>query len=377
MRAAWRTPLLAWAASRALVLAAGLVLSLALGIPERGVDPAVPRALALLGGWDTTWYLDLARNGYAYDLGQVGEVFTNLAFFPVLPGLMAAALAVGVNPFWAALVVANVAFLGALVAFRALSADRLDERTADLATWALALFPPAVAASQAYTEGIALLLAVAAGLAAWRGRWLLAGLAVAGAALTRPTGILVAVLVAMLAWQAGRPGRPRRLALAVGPGLAAFAAFLAWMQVARGSWGLPFQAQRAWDRGEVILGLVTVLPGEIAAAVGRVVSLDVGVSWVAVVRDLLAGALYVVLLVALARREGWRSPWVVYSLLVVALPVASGTVTSLARIGLVAFPLAWPAAHWLGADRGRARRAAGAAVVLGVAFVALLAWRSP
>jgi hypothetical protein len=96
-----------------------------------------------------------------------------------------------------------------------------------------------------------------------------------------------------------------------------------------------------------------------------------------VVRDLLAGALYVVLLVALARREGWRSPWVVYSLLVVALPVASGTVTSLARIGLVAFPLAWPAAHWLGADRGRARRAAGAAGVLGVAFGALLAWRSP
>ena len=67
-----------------------MVASLLLGLPTRGVDPAVPHALALLGGWDTTWYLDIARHGYAHDTGQVGTVFTNLAFFPLLPGIMAA-----------------------------------------------------------------------------------------------------------------------------------------------------------------------------------------------------------------------------------------------------------------------------------------------
>ena len=119
---------MAWATSRALVIVLGIAASLAFGVPERGVDPAVPHALSLLGGWDTTWYLDVARHGYAHDTGQVGEVFTNLAFFPLLPGVMAAALAIGLNPFIAALVVSNLAFLGALQGFHVLSAERVRRR---------------------------------------------------------------------------------------------------------------------------------------------------------------------------------------------------------------------------------------------------------
>ena len=122
--AGWRVPLVAWGVSRAFVLALAVVASLALGLPERGVDPAVPDALALLGGWDTTWYLDVARHGYEHDLGQVGDVFTNLAFFPLLPGLMALLLALGINPFVGALVVSNLAFLGALAALHSLTGSR-------------------------------------------------------------------------------------------------------------------------------------------------------------------------------------------------------------------------------------------------------------
>ena len=169
-------PWSAWAASRALILVAAVAASAAFGVPTRGVDAAVPDLLRQIGGWDTTWYLDVARNGYAEDLGQVGEVFTNLAFFPLMPGIMAAFIAIGINPFIGALVVSNVAFLGALWALHALTADRWGEQAATRATWILALAPPALYCSMAYTEGLAVACAVAAALCAVRGRYVLAGL---------------------------------------------------------------------------------------------------------------------------------------------------------------------------------------------------------
>ena len=252
------------------------------------------------------------------------------------------------------------------------------QATAARATWALALFPPAIAASMAYTEGIALALAVGAGWAAWRGRFAWAGLATAAAALTRPTGALIAIPVAMLAWQAGRSGRVRRLALGLGPAVVALGVFLGWMAATRGSWTLPFRAQRAWDRGELGVGLVTTLPGQVADAFWEVVHGQARAAWTAVARDVAFALLYAVLLVMLWRREGGlRSPWVAYAVAVVVVPVSSGVVTSAARLGLLAYPLAWPAADWLGAREGRTRWAVAAAVLLTALMVAQLAIRSP
>ena len=369
---------MAWAASRALVLALGIAASLAFGVPERGVDPAVPHALALLGGWDTTWYLDIARHGYAHDTGQVGEVFTNLAFFPLMPGVMAAALAVGINPFAAALVIANAALLGALVAMRELTRARFGEAAAGRATWTLALLPPVAYCSLAYTEAIALVCAIGAALAATRGRYAAAGLLAAVASLTRPTGGIVVLLLVMLAWRDPAPGRARRLALSVLPSVAAVGAFLGWMAAERGSAFLPFEAQRAWDRGQLGIGLITAAPRELAAGWDLVREGTVTAAYHATARDLLFTVAYLWLLARLWRSEGGlRSPWVAYSAAVLAVPLSSGTISSMARLGLMAFPLTWPLADWVAADRRRARWAAAAAVVLIVLLVAQLEMRSP
>lgn len=373
-----RTPLAAWAASRALVIGAAVVLSVLLGLPERGVDPYVPDWLSLLGGWDTTWYLDVARHGYAHDAGQVGVVFTNLAFFPLLPGLMALCLAIGVNPFVGALVVSNLAFLGALAGLHALTAARMGERAAAAATWTLALLPPAVYCSLAYTEGIALACAVGAALAAVRGRYALAGLVAAAGALTRPTGVLVALLIGLLALGEEGPGRVRRAALAVAPTVIALGAFLAWLAVARGSALLPFEAQRAWDRGQLGIGLVTAAPDELSAAWGHLTSGTVTARWTAAIRELAFLALYLWLLVRLWREQGGlRSPWVAYSAAVIAVPLSSGTITSMARFGLMAFPLIWPLSDWLTAPGRRPLRWAALAVAVSALLVAQLAIRSP
>jgi hypothetical protein len=368
----------AWAASRALVVGAAVVLSLLLGLPERGVDPYVPDWLSLLGGWDTTWYLDVARHGYAHDMGQVGEIYTNLAFFPLMPGVMAAAIGIGANPFIAAVVVANLAFGGALWALWALTRGRAGALAADRAVWALALLPPALYCSLAYTEGLALAGAIGAALAAVRDRWAVAGLLAAVAALSRPTGGIVVLLLILLAVRGGSRGRWRRIALAVAPSVVAVGAFLAWMALARGSAMLPLEAQRAWDRGQLGIGIVTDMPREVAAGWDLVRDAHFTAAWTATARDLAFLVLYVWLLVRLWRREGGlRSPWVAYSAAVLAIPLSSGTIQSFARLGLLAFPLVWPLADWIHARPGRPRAAAAVAVALIVLLVAQLEIRSP
>lgn len=373
-----RPPVAAWAASRALVLLVGVACSLAFGVPTRGVDRAVPGWLEQIGGWDTTWYLDVARNGYAHDVGQVGEVFTNLAFFPLIPAVMAVFLAVGLNPFIGTLVVSNLAFLAALGGLHALTGRTMGPGAATRATWTLALLPPTVYCAMAYTEGVALACAVLAALLAVRGRFALAGLVAGVAALTRPTGALVALLVAMLALQHPGPGRWRRAALAVAPSVAAVVVFLAWMAAARGSAMLPFEAQRAWDRGQLGIGLITAAPEEIRAGWDLVREGTFTAAWHATARDLAFLAGYLWLLARLWRSEGGlRSPWVAYSAAVLAVPLSSGTITSMARFGLMAFPLVWPLADAIGDDPRRRRWAVVASVVLIGLLIAQLTMRSP
>jgi hypothetical protein len=377
LAARWRTPLMAWLVSRAIIIAVAVASGLIVGVPERPTDPSVPDIVALLGNWDTTWYLDIARDGYAPDLGQIGAIYTNAAFYPLLPGLMAAALSLGLNPFVVAIVVGNLAFLGALVALRALTAARFGETAADRAVWAMALFPPALATVLAYTEALTLLLGIGAALLALRTRYLPAGLAAAAATLGRPTGIVVAVLIALLALTEQPGRRLRAVLLGVVPSLLAMAAFLIWWQVARGSWLLPFEAQRAWGRGTPIVGLVTTAPVDLYTAVQEIIDLKLVGSWSASLRDVIFGTIYVILLITLARSEGWRSPWVLYSGLVLAVPLSSGSVSSLGRLGLLAFPLVWPAVDWIWASRRRKARVAVAAVLILVLLTALLAIRSP
>jgi hypothetical protein len=150
------------------------------------------------------------------------------------------------------------------------------------------------------------------------------------------------------------------------------------MAAARGSPTLPFEAQRAWDRGQLGIGLVTAAPNEIGAAWDLVAAGDFTAAWTATFRDLGFLVLYAWLLVLLWRREGGlRSPWVAYSAAVLVVPLSSGTITSMARFGLMAFPLVWPLADWIGRDRGRVLRCAAAAAVLIVLLILQLEIRSP
>lgn len=378
MTESFRRALLPWALSRAFVIALAIVGSLWFGLPARGVDPAVPDWIALLGGWDTTWYLDVARNGYAYDLGQVGHTFTNLAFFPLLPAIMAAALALALNPFFVAIVVSNLALLVALALLDRLTAT-VRGAPSRLLLWVTAFFPTAAYSSLAYTDAVLLALALAAALAAVRGRWYVAGAVAAAASLTRPPGILVAFLLAAIALGTSDPLRRRARHALVGalPAVLALGGLLLWFQVARGSWSLPFTAQSAWFRGQPGTGVATHLPKLIAVAVSDVVHGRVTADWTVAPREIAFLALSIWLLVRVARMFGVRSPWFLYGFLVFAIPLSSGNLVSIARFGMMAFPLMWPLTDAIGDNPSRQRRALVAACVVTALLVGQLAIRSP
>ena len=374
-----RIVLVPWALSRTFVLAVAIMTSLVIGY--RGapaIDPSVPHALEVLGSWDTTWYLDIARHGYAHDLGQVGAEYSNFAFLPLLPGIAWLALAVHLNPFLVLLVVVHLAFLAALALMHTITVRRGHAPLAPTAVWCLALLPTAAYASMAYTEAVTLVLVMGAAAAAMSRRYLLAGLLAAGATMSRPSGILAAILVAHLALAAGEGNRVRQLAATLVPSGVALGGLFAWMQVARGRWNLPLDAQRAWDRGGVATGLVTDLPGNLAAGWDHLIGLDWSARWFESARDLGVGALAVMLLIRLWRTEGGlRSPWVLYSALALALPLSTGSIFSLARFSLLAFPLMWPLAEWFSSHRARRHHGVVVAGLITVLLVVQLVASSP
>jgi hypothetical protein len=215
-------------------------------VPGGSAPPATP-------GWhnsvdatvrqDTVWYLRLADRGWSQNDASA-------AFFPLYPLTVRVVDAVVPgSTVIAALLVSNLAFLGALVALFALTAEAFGERTARRAIVVAAIFPTAFFFLAPYTESLFLLLSVLAFREARHDRW--GRVAVFGglAALTRSVGI---VLVPALALDAvrredGVRAGVVRLAGAASIALGPLLWFLWWGLVHRNALA-PLDAQGNWGR---------------------------------------------------------------------------------------------------------------------------------
>ena len=156
------------------------------------------------GRWDAMWYLNLAREGYVVR-GDISQVQSNLAFFPLYPYLIRLVLwpipdrltTPGVE-LAAAVLVSNVMLVGGLILLHRWVWALTDNReTAQRTVLYLLLFPTGFILSCAYTEATFLFFVATAFYAATRRSWGWAGVAALGAGLTRPLGIF---LVPALLW---------------------------------------------------------------------------------------------------------------------------------------------------------------------------------
>ena len=342
-----------WAAGRAVVFGAVLAVHAAHGPTGFLSHEVHGHPLAILGGWDGRWYRMVAESGYLLVPGRQSDP----AFFPLYPVLLRAVHGLGIGYTTAGPLLSTGALLGALVAFHALSRDLFGETFARRAAVYAAIFPLGTVFSMTYPESLVLAALALAGLAALRERWWLAGACAAAAALARPEGVFVALPIAAAAWQArGRLSPSARggafgAALAPAAALASFPLYLATVLHDPLAWT---RAERAWGRHFSPIGFVAALRG-LPAELARN-------PWL--VRDVVALAVYLVLLVA-ARRAGTPLPWLLAGLAVVVLPIFSGSFESIGRFGLLVPPLFWGLARL---TRGRR-----ADTVLRIASLALLA----
>ena len=177
--------------------------------------------------WDGAWYRSLVESGYP------GPAPEGIRFFPgfvLLGRLFDVLLPGGAGP--ALIFIANVTALVAMALLLRLVREVTgDSGLAGRAVWLTACFPPAFVLVWGYAEALFLLLAVATFLALSRRHWWwAAGLATA-AALTRPTGALLAVAALASVWPGWRSApageRIARTAAVIG-GPVGFGAFVWW-----------------------------------------------------------------------------------------------------------------------------------------------------
>ncbi len=149
--------------------------------------------VALWQRFDTNWYLAIAARGYAPDGSTV--------YFPLYPALIHVATVLVGDPLLAALLISNLALIGVLVLLYRLGKSLFDAASTRRAVAYLLLFPTGFFLLVAYTESIFLLFALGAFAFAARGRWWLAAVCGALAALTRLQGVLLIVPLGYLWWK--------------------------------------------------------------------------------------------------------------------------------------------------------------------------------
>ncbi|MFM7504927.1 MAG: mannosyltransferase family protein [Candidatus Limnocylindrus sp.] len=177
--------------------------------------------------WDSEYYLGIAVGGYddpiagtATDPKTNLEIPRNYSFFPFYPALIRVVAAplslIGLNAIatatLAGLIITLLGTLAGLFALDDLIRRRFkkDERSGEEATGLstraatyLLIFPGALFFAQIYTEGLFIGLSFGAIALALRQQWLLAGALATAAALTRAHGVLTAIPLAIIWWNAG------------------------------------------------------------------------------------------------------------------------------------------------------------------------------
>jgi mannosyltransferase PIG-V len=335
----------------AVFLAARIGLSLLSVVAVGLLDPLEPVDVpgragpAATSGWhnaidaterqDAVWYLRLADRGWS-------EEDASAAFFPLYPlTVRVVSWVLPGDDLFAAILVSNAAFLGALLALFALTSEAFGIRIARRTIVVTAIFPTAFFFLAPYTESLFLFLSVLAFREARHDRW--SGVAVFGglAALTRSAGIL---LIPALAFDAFR-GAGGRAILARLAGVAAIAiaplAWFAWWGAAHGNWLAPLDAQATWQR-ELEWPWITLARGvEFAWNFQSYWLLDV-----AIVALALAG----LALAFPALRGSERAYGVLSLLLPIVGPFPGRPLLSMPRFVVVVFPALWGLA---GAGLGR------------------------
>ncbi|MEO6990766.1 MAG: mannosyltransferase family protein [Candidatus Baltobacteraceae bacterium] len=295
--------------------------------------------LAVWGRWDAVHYLEIAARGY---------YGTDMAFFPLYPGLIHALGRVVGNDLVAGLAISNAAFFFGLLYFYKLVEHQWGRSVALRAIFYVSIFPAAVFFSAVYTESLFFALTVASFYYIREHRWVTAGLLGGLAALTRVEGVLLFApyVVEMVAADGVVEVRnlldvPWRFARQViGAALIplGLVAYMAMLWVLRGDPLYFSHVQEHWDRHFAppwvsLWRSISVLThaADPTAIAGQSIELGFTLMMIGVLAF------------------GWRRlrpSYVVYMVLSILVPLSTSSLMSTPRFALVLFPMFVVLALW-------------------------------
>jgi len=278
--------------------------------------------------WDAGWYKRIVDRGYYFEGGQ-----SNVAFFPLYPLVTKAVAKVVRNPWAAGLLVSNASLLLALFFLNGIARMYFDQEGAQRSLVYLLVFPTSFFFSAYYSEALFLLTTATSFYFYLKARYFWCGLFGLLATMTRPTGValFIAFLLGYLWNKRARPSQmnARILWILLIPcGLLVFMAIL-WAQV-----GDPMafvKGQEGWGRS-FTFPLRTLL--DEYAHIDFSFPRDLGNT--DILMSLITSLLFLVLpLLLLGRCD---VSLILYSLLLVLMPLSTGRVLSMMRFEVVAFP---------------------------------------
>jgi Gpi18-like mannosyltransferase len=174
--------------------------------------------------WDGKWYRTIATEGYEYvqDGGQ-----HSIAFFPLFPLLIRVVMMLELPFEVAAVLVNNLAFLGAMSLLYFWAKESQGTSVARWATAVLAWCPSSLFCTVVYSEGLFLLITTAALRAFDRNQYRQAAVWGALASATRVPGITLLPAFLFTAWKERRPPTAYAAAVACSGGLLLFCSYAA------------------------------------------------------------------------------------------------------------------------------------------------------
>ena len=242
-----------YVASRAIVIS---ILALVAQTKHRALGHYLTR-------WDSHWYLQIARHGYARAIprGHGNAAQVNLGFFPLLPTLIRVTHVLTRLSFPAAgEAVGFVAGAGASVALWWMVRDHYGDKVATRAVALVFFSPAAVAFSLVYSEGLIISLAALTFLALERRRWIFAGIFAAMATACDPVALAIVAPCAVVAYEAWKSDRDARAWWAPALAPVGIGTFFLYLWVHTGSPLSWFLAQRAgWQAGPIGTGVFYAL----------------------------------------------------------------------------------------------------------------------
>jgi hypothetical protein len=176
--------------------------------------------------WDAVYYLSIATDGYPHGSALVSEH----AFFPLYPLVVRVVnVLLPGDAFGAALTVSFVAGAVATVLLWRFARRIGDAAIADRTVILFCLFPGTIVFGWPYADALLIALMCGSLVLLAEGHWFVAAVVAAGASATRPSGLVLAVACAWVAYERIDGTRVRKVLGAGGAAALAASGFVAFM----------------------------------------------------------------------------------------------------------------------------------------------------